>query len=157
MQLFISHRANSDPQRDEPFGPGLYLLTTEKEGEKITFTCVVQRICTHSLVRRGYCPCRGRRRGPGILHSHTISGVFENITCSRKLGRDHRWIRSVCVCVCIKPWQQLWNQCCKSVACVTFWHRPKTAPPLPTTKGRGPEHVSLHCVAFKCCWCAQLK
>lgn len=49
-ELFHSHRANLD----EPFGPGLYLLTTE-EREKITFARVLLMFCTHSLVRRGYC------------------------------------------------------------------------------------------------------
>lgn len=113
---------------------------------KITFACVLLIICTHSLVRRGYCLWREK----AWTRRFSADSEFLAFSC----GEDHvslenhrdRWSRSMCVRVCVKPWQQLWNQCCKSLACVTFWHQRKTAPPLPTTKGRGQEHVS--CMAL---------
>lgn len=126
-------------------------FTCCRRRRKITFACVPQMICTHSLVKRDYCLWR-----KAWTSRFSADRDFLAFSCcedhvSQENRRHRRWSRSACVSavmVCVEPWQVVKPKCCKTLACVTFWHRRKTAPPLPTTKGRGQIHAfhALRCV-----------
>lgn len=145
MELFNSHTERIQIlNAANPLGPGFYLLTTAEKNH----VCM----CTPADLYTFACLTRllSMEREKAWTSRFSADREFLAFSC----GEDHvseenrRWSRSICACarvcaviVCVKPWHQLWNQCCKTLACVTFWQR-KTAPPLPTTKGRGQEHVS---------------
>lgn len=124
--------------------------TCWRRRRKILFACVVQMNCTHSPDRRGYCLWR-EEAWTSRFSAHRDFLAFscgENHVCQE--NHPEPQVKQVAVCgnnVREKPWQQSCNQSVVKPslsACVTFWHQQKTAPPPPTTKGRGQEHISCY-------------